>query len=150
MKSKSVIHNLKLLFFIAIGVQAALFVAIAFRMIDILPEYDAISVVIERYSLLITLISIPGALKLFSMIMEKNEHPNDEITTKSLYIKAFLVRFGILFFISSINIILYALSLKQNFMLCTLITFTAYIFSYPSSNYLTESTVEVEKEEQSK
>lgn len=146
MKSETVINKLKQLFFIAIGIQVALFIAVAFRVIDIYLESAVISVVVERYALLVTLISIPGALKLFSMIMEKNEHPNDEVATTSLYIKAFIARFGILFLVASINIVLYALSLNQNYMLCTLITFTAYIFTYPSANYL---RVAEEKKEQS-
>lgn len=136
MKSESIINNLKRLFYIAIGIQGVLLIAVAFRVIDILPEIPLTSVVVERYALLVTLISIPGALKLFSIIMKKNEHPNDEIVTTSLYIKAFIARFGILLLIASINIVLYAVSLNQNYMLCTLIIFTAYIFTYPSINYL--------------
>lgn len=145
MKTESVINNLKRLFFIGIGIQGVLFIAIGFRVIDILPETHLTSVVLERYALLVTLISIPGALKLFSIIMKKNKHPNDEIATTSLYIKAFIARFGILYLIASINIILYVLSFNQNYMLCTLIIFTAYIFAYPSANYLRETN---EKQEQ--
>ena len=147
MKSQSVVLKLKRLFYVAFVIQAAVFIAIAFRWIDILPESASISVVVERYALLVTLVSIPGALKLFSMIMKKNKQPNNEVATTALYLKAFIARFGILFFVASVNILLYALSLNQNFMLCTLITFTAYIFTYPSANYLSANIKEESTEE---
>ena len=147
MKSKTVVQNLKRLFYIAFAIQIAFFVSFAFKWINIFPDTVDLSVVVERYALLITLISIPGALKLFSVIMEKNKYPNDEIATTLLYIKAFLARFGILFLVASLNIILYGLSLNQNYMLCTLITFTAYIFTYPSTNYLSETPAKKEKQE---
>ncbi len=136
MKQESPLPFLKRVFFIAFGIQAILFIAVAFKQINILPDSGEISLTLERYVLLLTLISIPGALKLFSMIMEKNKHPEDKNETTKLYIKAYLARFSILFLIASINIVLYALSYRQNFMLFTLVTFTAYLFCYPSENYL--------------
>ena len=145
MNSKSVVQNLKCLFYIAFGIQIAFFISFAFQWITVLSNVADISVVGERYALLMTLISIPGALKLFSIIMEKNKKPNNEVATTSLYVKAFLARFGILFLVASINIILYGISLSQNYMLCTLITFTAYVFTYPSASYL---NVDAEEKEQ--
>jgi hypothetical protein len=136
MKSKSVVVNLKRLFYIAFFIQIAFFVSFAFKWIYILPDGASISVGVETYALLITLIGIPGALKLFSVIMDKNKHPEDDDFTTALYKKAFIARFGILFLIATLNILLYAFSFKQNFMLLTLVTFTAYAFSYPSTNFL--------------
>ena len=136
MKSKSVVVNLKRLFYIAFFIQIAFFVSFAFKWIYILPDGASISVGVETYALLITLIGIPGALKLFSVIMDKNKHPEDDDFTTALFKKAFIARFGILFLIATLNILLYAFSFKQNFMLLTLVTFTAYAFSYPSTNFL--------------
>ena len=67
-----------------------------------------------------------------------NKNPNNNSITTA-YKKAFITRFGVLFLVASLNIILYAISLNQNFMLLTLITFTAYIFSYPSKGHLNAS-----------
>jgi hypothetical protein len=142
MKSKSVVVNLKRLFYIAFFIQIAFFVSFAFKWIYILPDGASISVGVETYALLITLIGIPGALKLFSVIMDKNKHPEDDDFTTALYKKAFIARFGILFLIATLNILLYAFSFKQNFMLLTLVTFTAYAFSYPSTNFLKVNTEE--------
>lgn len=136
MKSQPDILNLKRLFYAAIGIQIALFVAIVFKVIDILAGHVVISIAVERYTLLITLIGIPGALKLFSVIMNKNRHPEDNNLATTFYKKAFIARFSILFLVASLNIVLYAISFNQNFMLLTLITFIAYIFSYPSKSYL--------------
>ncbi|NLC48946.1 MAG: hypothetical protein GX762_01065 [Bacteroidales bacterium] len=142
MKSKSVVVNLKRLFYIAFFIQVAFFVSFAFKWIYIVPDGAGISVGVETYALLITLIGIPGALKLFSVMMDKNKHPEDDDFTTALYKKAFIARFGILFLIATLNILLYAFSFKQNFMLLTLVTFTAYSFSYPSSNFLRANTEE--------
>lgn len=144
MNQQRVINNLRIMYFIAIGIQVILFVAIAFRFLDFYPESTTISVVVERYALLVTLAGIPGALKLFSIIMEKKDKPNSTTNIQS-YIKAFMIRFGILFLIASANIVLYGLSLNQNYMLCTLIVFTAYLFTLPSDKYFTKEEI-VEEE----
>ncbi len=136
MNTKTVIQRLKNLFYIVVVIQVAILVCVAFKWINLKPEKANISVVLERYALLITLISIPGALKLFSKIMKSNKHPENETLTTTLYIKAFAVRFSILFVVASINILLFAFSFNQNFLLLTLATFTTYIFTYPSDNYL--------------
>ena len=136
MKLESMIHSLKYLFYIAFGIQIIVFVSIAFKWIDLSSEAVTVPVTIERYALLLTLVSIPVALKLFFFIMKRNKNPEDESTTKNIYVKAFVTRFGILFLVASINILLFAFSFNQNFMLCTLVTFTAYLFTYPSANYL--------------
>lgn len=136
MKLESMIHSLKYLFYIAFGIQIIVFVSIAFKWIDLSSEAVIVPVTIERYALLLTLVSIPVALKLFFFIMKRNKNPEDESTTNNIYVKAFITRFGILFLVASVNILLFAFSLNQNFMLCTLVTFTAYLFTYPSANYL--------------
>ena len=149
MKSKSTVVNLKRLFFRTFIIQAAFFVSFAFKWIVIPIDMTSVSVGMESYALLFTLIGIPGALKLFSVIMNKNKHPENNDLTTELYKKAFLARFGILFLIATLNILLYAFSYNQNFMLLTLITFTTYIFSYPSTNYLSVAKEEEEEEERS-
>lgn len=136
MKSESMINSLKYLFYIAFGVQVIVFVSIAFKWINLSSEVIIVPVAIERYALLLTLVSIPAALKLFFFIMKSNKHPENERATNNIYMKAFIARFGILFLVASINILLFAFSFNQNFLLCTLVTFTAYLFTYPSTNYL--------------
>ena len=146
MNSKSLIRNLKILFFVAFTIQLVLFVSFAFQWIKLSPNSASIPIALERYTLLITMLSIPGALKLYSMIMSKNKHPENKDFTTALYKKAYITRFGILFFVASLNIVLYAISFNQNFMLLTLITFTVYIFSYPSEGYL-NITEEIDDED---
>lgn len=147
MKSSSIIPFLKRLFYIAIGVQVILFVTIAFKWINLMTDSANISLTLERYVLLLTLVSIPGALKLFSIIMKKNEHLGDKEIRNTIYIKAFIVRFVILFLVASINILLFAFSYNQNFLLCTLVTFTSYIFIYPSMDYINVNEKYEEEEE---
>ena len=136
MKTRSVIQRLKYLFYFALGIQVILLINVAFKWINLMPNMANVSLTLERYALLITLLSIPGALKLFSIIMKRNKYPESEEETTMLYIKAFATRFTILFIVSSMNIFLFALSFNQNFLLLTLATFTAYIFTFPSDSYL--------------
>lgn len=136
MKIQSVIQRLKHFFYFAVVIQVILLLSVAFKLINLMPDAANVSLTLERYALLITLISIPGAMKLFSIIMKGNKHPGNEYITSILYIKAFTVRFSILFLVACINIFLFALSFNQNFLLLTLATFTAYLFTYPSDNYL--------------
>lgn len=150
MNAKRLITNLKGLFYITLVVQIAFFVSFAFKWIDISPTPPQVSVVIERYALLFTLLGIPGSLKLFSIIMNKNSHPEDKNITTNVYKRAFVTRFGILFLVATTNIILYAISFNQNYMLLTLITFTAYIFSYPSYNYLNATEERKQQDEEEK
>lgn len=148
MKSKSVVLNLKRLFYIAFVIQIIFFVGIAFKWINIAPSPHTIPDTIQRYALLITLIGIPGALKLYQVMMKNNKHRDDEMHTISLYKKAFIARFGILFLVASLNIGLYALSPdNKNFMPLVLITFIAYFFSYPSKNYLLRNNSTEDNEE---
>ena len=133
------ISSLKYLFYIAFGIQVIVFISITFKWIDLSREAIVVPVAIERYALLLTLVSIPAALKLFFYIMKRNKELQDENATNTVYVRAFIVRFGILFLIASINIILFAFSFNQNFMLCTLITFTAYLFTYPSTKHLIDN-----------
>ena len=147
MNSKSVIPKLKRLFYISIGAQIAFFVSFAFKWINILPNSVTTPIALERYVVLITLLGIPGSLKLFSIMMKKNKHPENSDFTANFYKKAFIARFGILFLISSLNIILYAFTFNQNFMLLALITFIAYIFSYPSKSHLHVANEDKKQEE---
>lgn len=138
MKTKQIARSIKYFYYTAIGIQIIAFLSIAFKWINVMSDTVNIPLSVQRYALLLTLISIPGALKLFFIIMKKNNRPEDEKATYSFYVRAFTVRFSILFLVASINIILFAFSLSQNFLLCTLITFTAYLFTSPSVNYLNE------------
>lgn len=147
MNPKSTVSNLKRLFYIVFFIQVAFFISLAFKWINIASYVAEIPIALERYALLITLLGIPGALKLFSVIMEKSKNSDDSNFITSQYKKAFIARFGILFLVASLNIILYGFSFNQNFMLLTLITFTAYIFCYPSMGYLNTDNVETEQKD---
>ncbi len=142
MKTRLVIQRLKYLFYFAVGLQVILLIGVAFKWINFMPDKTNVSLTLERYTLLLTLISIPGALKIFSIIMKTNKHRESKKEATSQYLKAFAARFTILFLVSAMNIFLFALTFNQNFLLLTLATFTAYIFTYPSDSYL-----KAEKEE---
>lgn len=136
MATSSTLPLLKRIFYIGILIQVVMLILISFKVVNI-EQSQALSVVVERYSLLATLISVPFALKLFSVMMMKGKDMTDKAQQMALYSRAFLARYGILFAVAAINLVLFAISYNRNFLLCTLIIFTAYIFSAPSQAHIT-------------
>lgn len=85
MKSESMINSLKYLFYIAFGIQVIVFVSVAFKWIDLSSEAIVVPVAIERYALLLTLVSIPAALKIFFLYNEKKTKSFKMKTLQTLF-----------------------------------------------------------------
>lgn len=130
MKEK-MMTQLKWIFYLTIPCLAVFFVAIAFRWIDFSIYPQPLSSTAERYILLLTIITIPSALWLFKEMTRKSRYSQNEKKQLDSYRKAYLIRLFILSFVLIINMIAYGVSLKQNFMLCTLILFVTFVFCKP-------------------
>ncbi|WP_101689703.1 hypothetical protein [Dysgonomonas massiliensis] len=87
----------------------------------------------ERYAIIITLASIPLALKLFHNMMSKTKNL-DAYATETIYKKAYFIRLGILDLAAIINIIGFHLFEATNFIYMTIVVLAAMLFCYPSSN----------------
>ena len=125
-----------MVYFIIISLQLFFIVLAILKQLDSNLSLSFYSVVVERYVILITLLAIPGALKLFSWMMVNNKRLGDLHQTISLYIKAYIIRFIILLFAFAINIFMYSISLNKNYLLCAIIVFITCFFIYPSVEYL--------------
>ena len=129
---KKTIETLFRIYFIIIAFQALLFVAIAFRWIDFSISPQPISPAAERYILLLTIVGIPYTLWHYSQMLSKKDATSTLKTSLRLYKKANYFRLSILTTITLFNIVVYGISLKQNFMLCILMLFVTFAFCKPS------------------
>lgn len=87
----------------------------------------------ERYAIIITLASIPLALKLFHSMMSKTRDI-DASNTEAVYKKAYFIRLGILDLAAMVNIIGFYLFEATNFIYMTIVVLAAMLFCYPNSN----------------
>lgn len=99
------------------------------------------NITFERYAIIITLASIPLALKLFHSMMSKTKHL-DASVTEITYKKAYFIRLGILDLAAIVNIIGFHLFEATNFIYMTIVVLAAMLFCYPNSNIQ-----KIEKEE---
>ncbi|MDD2299326.1 MAG: hypothetical protein PHU69_06750 [Fermentimonas sp.] len=128
----STISSLKLQYWLSIAVLASFFLLIIFDLIPFPFEKNDISVTLERYAIVITIIAIPAALKLFAVMLKKvPSSPDTELVVKS-YKKASSIRLLIINVATLMNISLYAISGNMNFFWFTIVLFIIYVFCKPS------------------
>lgn len=128
----STISSLRLQYWLSIAVLASFFLLIIFDLIPFPFEKNDISVTLERYAIVITIIAIPAALKLFAVMLKKvPSSPDTELVVKS-YKKASSIRLLIINVATLMNISLYAISGNINFFWFTIVLFIIYIFCKPS------------------
>ena len=126
------ISSLRLQYWLSIAVLASFFLLIIFDLIPFPFEKNDISVTLERYAIVITIIAIPAALKLFAVMLKKvPSSPDTELVVKS-YKKASSLRLLIINVATLMNISLYAISGNMNFFWFTIVLFIIYIFCKPS------------------
>lgn len=126
------ISSLRLQYWLSIAVLASFFLLIIFDLIPFPFEKNDISVTLERYAIVITIIAIPAALKLFAVMLKKvPSSPDTELVVKS-YKKASSIRLLIINVATLMNISLYAISGNMNFFWFTIVLFIIYVFCKPS------------------
>lgn len=97
----------------------------------------------ERYAIMLTLIAIPAALKIFSVLTEKSKNqPQAEFQKK--YIRNYVLRSAILDITALINIIGFYKYESSNFVYLAVIVMFAICFTYPER---VNNTIQEEKEE---
>lgn len=141
------IKTLNIHFFISIGILAVLFILVLINQISFVAD-EAVGVIAERYSIGLTLIAIPVALKLFADMLGKHTHSDDVNAAAAVYKKAFFLRLYIIHFMVLVNLVLYAMSHNMNFVWLTVVLFIVYIFCRPSLEELESLTIKEEEGEQ--
>ena len=126
------IKKLKQQYWISIAVLTVYFLLILFDLTHHFFEKVEISVVLERYVIVISIIAIPVALKLFADTIKRAPPTSNIDLVIKKYIKASNIRLYTINAVTLMNIILYSLSRNMNFFWITIVFFIVYIFCKPS------------------
>jgi hypothetical protein len=127
-----IIKELKREYWISIIVLAIYFLLILFDLIPYPFKGKEIGVTLERYAIVITIIAIPAALKLFAEMLKKVPPASSVDFVVKKYKSASNTRLYIIYAVTLMNILLYAISKNTNFFWFTIVLFIIYIFCKPS------------------
>ncbi|MBF6597143.1 MAG: hypothetical protein ITF98_02850 [Fermentimonas sp.] len=108
------------------------FILAMFKLTPFFIEKQIVNVTIERYIIVITIIAIPGILKLFAHLLSKVPQGVNIDIAISKYKKAFYTRLYTISSLSLLNIILYDYSGNMNFFWITTVLFLLFIYCKPS------------------
>ncbi|NLD22822.1 MAG: hypothetical protein GX670_01145 [Bacteroidales bacterium] len=126
-----------------------LFLLAMFKLTPFFAEKQIVNIIIERYIIVITIIAIPGILKLFAHLLSKVPQGVDIDLAISKYKKAFYIRLYTISSLSLINIILYDYSGNMNFFWITTVLFLLFIYckpSFPELEKLVRPVEEIEED----
>lgn len=101
------------------------------------------NIVFERYAIIFTLIAIPGALKLYSVLMNRKKDMSPEQSSKR-YVNIYMLRAGILDAAVIVNLVGFYVSEAVNFVYLTIIALFAICFSFPAKIVPTEENMDIE------
>lgn len=128
----STIKSLRNVFYLSFIVLIAAFVLMLLNVFHLKETARELSLAANQYTLIITIASIPLALKAFSMLLHKKPEPGNAGEAVNRYKKAFYVRLLWLFFVTAGNIALYAISYNKNYLWLTVILLIAFLFCKPA------------------
>lgn len=126
------IRDLRYRYWLSIILLAAFFLLIIFDLIPHSFKGKNISVTLERYAIVISIIAIPAALKLFAGMLKKIPPVSDIGLVVKKYKRATYTRLCIINGVTLMNILLYAVSGNMNFFWFTVVLFIIYIYCKPS------------------
>ena len=87
-------------------------------------------IIFERYAIILTLVAIPGALKLYPVLLNKKKDISPEQFLKR-YFRIYMLRAGILDLAVVMNLIGFYIYESVNFVYLVCITILAICFSFP-------------------
>lgn len=131
-KIDATVKLLKTHYWINIIVLATLFILAMFKLTPFFEEKQVVNIVVERYIIVITIMAIPGILKLFSVLLRKVPKEARPEIVFSKYKKAYYTRLYTIGLLTLINIFLYDYSGNLNFFWITAVLFILYIYCKPS------------------
>lgn len=131
-KIDATVKLLKTHYWINIIVLATLFILAMFKLTPFFEEKQVVNIVVERYIIVITIMAIPGILKLFSVLLKKVPKEARPEIVFSKYKKAYYTRLYTIGLLTLINIFLYDYSGNLNFFWITAVLFILYIYCKPS------------------
>lgn len=144
------IKQLRIHYDIHVTVLVALFLLVLLRVVDFQNAFT-VGIVAERYALMITIIAIPAALRIFTDRLKKIPKNLSGEEAVNRYKNIYYLRLYMIGIVTLGNILLFAMSRNSNFMWLTIVLFVVYFFcrpSYPELVSLTETKNSQENDEQ--
>lgn len=133
--SPAIDHTIRLLkrhYYGNIIFLAGLFLGVLLRILPFPEAAVPVSITVERYALMITLIAIPAALKLFADRLKKIPGPSETEAALHSYKKISYRRLYTISGVTLMNILLFTFSRNPNFLWFTLVLFMIFLFCSPS------------------
>lgn len=130
------IKKLRTVFYGTLIVIVLLFLLILFRVVDVSTS-QALPIAVNQYAIIVTLIGIPAALKVYANMVKGNTTSPNAI---SLYNRAFAVRLTIIELLIIANTVLFGLSRDKNYMWAVVVLWVILIFCKPSLTELQNLT----------
>lgn len=143
MQMTKTIKELNTHYYTSIIVLAILFLLVVFKLISF-KIATPVTTTAEMYTIALTLIAIPVALKLFADKIKKIPNGTDKNKAIRLYKNAYFLRLYIINAVVLSNIMLFAISGNKNFMWLSVISFIVYMFCKPSQQEL-DSIIQEDK-----
>ncbi|HOO95321.1 MAG TPA: hypothetical protein PLH60_04730 [Proteiniphilum sp.] len=126
------IRQLYLHYWIILSSLVLLLLLILFQLIPFWQESRPVSIILERYLIVVTLIAIPLALKMFASRLKKDPLPLTGEDARGRYKSASLWRLYILTAVTLFHLLLFGISRNMNFFWFTIVLFTVFLFCRPS------------------
>lgn len=119
---------------------------ISLRIAPLFSTGQSIGVTLERYAIMITIIVIPVTLKYFSHQLKKMAKPLEKSVAIKMYKRAFYLRLYSLSAVTTMLILLFAISRNMNFFWFILVMMIVFQFCSPSHDELENLTENPEEE----
>ncbi len=123
-----------------------LFLLILFRFLPLLPETPWVSVTLERYAIILSIIAIPLSLKHFADRLKRLPRPMDTNVAVKKYEDATYLRLYTISAVTFMHILLFGFSRNTNFLWFTVVLLIVFLYckpSYPELAGLTETPQEM-------
>ena len=132
---KSLIKQLNYIFYGSVISTIIFFVLVLFKVIPY-GEPRVLPLAVSQYSIIVTLLGIPLALKLYANTIKNNAGKFSIALVKNKYKNAFTLRLSIITLLTLGNIILFGISRNTNYMWAVIILLVFFIFCKPSETDL--------------
>lgn len=146
---ENTIKRLKIHYFVHVSVAILLFVLVYFRVFAFAELSSNISLYVQQYAIILTLIALPAALKIYSNKIKKIQKTDRNIAIQS-FRRIYFTRLYLVGFAVFINVLLYGMTRIQNFAWLAVISMAVYAFCLPSRDDLFQLTRPTSKEEADK
>lgn len=146
---ENTIKRLKIHYFVHVSVAILLFVLVYFRVFAFAELSSSISLYVQQYAIILTLIALPAALKIYSNKIKKIQKTDRNIAIQS-FRRIYFTRLYLVGFAVFINVLLYGMTRIQNFAWLAVISMAVYAFCLPSRDDLFQLTRPTSKEEADK